>query len=78
MKDSSVLKKCAWWRTFGSCTQKCMNYLKSSRESRNGTMKAPSGAAPDHAMLDQDIKRVDDIYLWFVRLKEERIRLTKK
>jgi hypothetical protein len=32
----------------------------------------------DHAMLDQDIKRVDDIYLWFVRLKEEGIRLTKK
>lgn len=31
----------------------------------------------DHAMLDQDIKRVDDIYLWFVRLKEEGIRLTK-
>ena len=25
----------------------------------------------DHAMLDQDIKRMDDIYLWFVRLKEE-------
>jgi hypothetical protein len=32
----------------------------------------------DHAMLDQDIKRMDDIYLWFVRLKEEGIRLTKK
>jgi hypothetical protein len=32
----------------------------------------------DHVMLDQDIKRVDDIYLWFVRLKEEGIRLTKK
>lgn len=32
----------------------------------------------DHTMLDQDIKRVDDIYLWFVRLKEEGIRLTKK
>jgi len=29
-------------------------------------------------MLDQDIKRVDDIYLCFVRLKEEGIRLTKK
>ena len=32
----------------------------------------------DHTMLDQDIKRVDEIYLWFVRLKEERMRLTRK
>ena len=32
----------------------------------------------DHAMLDQDIKRVDEIYLWFVGLKEEGMRLTKK
>jgi len=32
----------------------------------------------DHAMLDQDIRRVDDIYLWFVRLKEDGIRLTKQ
>jgi hypothetical protein len=32
----------------------------------------------DHTMLDQDIKRVDEIYLWFVGLKEERIRLTRK
>ena len=32
----------------------------------------------DHAMLDQDIKRVDAIYLWFVGLKEEGLRLTKK
>jgi hypothetical protein len=32
----------------------------------------------DHTMLDQDIQRVDEIYLWFVRLKEEGLRLTKK
>jgi hypothetical protein len=32
----------------------------------------------DHTMLDQDIERVDQIYLWFVRLKEEGIRLTRK
>jgi len=32
----------------------------------------------DHTMLDQDIKRVDEIYLWFVGLKEEGLRLTKK
>ena len=32
----------------------------------------------DHAALDEDIKRVDEIYLWFVGLKEERLRLTKK
>jgi len=32
----------------------------------------------DQSMLDQDIKRVDEIYLWFVRLKEEGLRLTRK
>ena len=32
----------------------------------------------DHTMLDQDIKRVDEIYLWFVGLKEEGLRLTRK
>ncbi len=32
----------------------------------------------DHTMLDQDIKRVDEIYLWFIGLKEERMRLTRK
>jgi hypothetical protein len=32
----------------------------------------------DQTMLDQDIKRVDEIYLWFVRLKEEGLRLTRK
>jgi len=32
----------------------------------------------DHTMLDQDILRVDEIYLWFVRLKEEGLRLTRK
>ena len=32
----------------------------------------------DHAMLEQDIQRVDEIYLWFVRLKEEGLRLRKK
>jgi len=31
----------------------------------------------DHKMLDEDIKRVDEIYLWFVGLKEEGIRLRK-
>ncbi len=29
----------------------------------------------DHRMLDEDIKRVDEIYLWFVGLKEERLRV---
>jgi hypothetical protein len=32
----------------------------------------------DQAMLDNDIQRVDETYLWFLRLKEERVRLTKK
>jgi hypothetical protein len=32
----------------------------------------------DHAMLNQDIERVDEIYLWFLRLKEDGIRLKKK
>lgn len=31
----------------------------------------------DHKMLDDDIKRVDEIYLWFVGLKEEGLRLRK-
>jgi len=32
----------------------------------------------DHAMLEKDIQRVDDIYLWFVSLKEEGLKLRKK
>jgi len=32
----------------------------------------------DHVALEEDIKRVDEIYLWFVGMKEERLRLTKK
>jgi hypothetical protein len=32
----------------------------------------------DHAMLEKDIQRVDEIYLWFVRLKEEGLKLKKK
>jgi len=32
----------------------------------------------DQVMLEKDIQRVDDIYLWFVRLKEEGLRLTRK
>lgn len=32
----------------------------------------------DHAMLDQDIKRVDEIYLWFIGLKEDGLRLARK
>jgi hypothetical protein len=32
----------------------------------------------DQAMLDKDIQRVDEIYLWFLKLKEEGLRLTKK
>ncbi len=32
----------------------------------------------DHVALEEDIRRVDEIYLWFVGLKEERLRLTKK
>ncbi|HEY2169673.1 MAG TPA: hypothetical protein VGJ30_08620 [Candidatus Angelobacter sp.] len=32
----------------------------------------------DHAMLEKDIQRVDEIYLWFVSLKEEGLRLRKK
>ena len=32
----------------------------------------------DHVMLNQDIERVDQTYLWFLRLKEEGIRLKKK
>ena len=32
----------------------------------------------DQAMLEQDIARADEIYLWFIRLKEEGLRLRKK
>jgi len=32
----------------------------------------------DHAMLEKDIQRVDEIYLWFIRLKEEGLKLRKK
>jgi hypothetical protein len=32
----------------------------------------------DTAMLEKDIQRVDEIYLWFVKLKEEGLRLKKK
>lgn len=41
----------------------------------------PEGAIrqySDNVALEEDIKRVDEIYLWFVGLKEERLRLTKK
>jgi hypothetical protein len=32
----------------------------------------------DQLALDRDISRVDEIYLWFLRLKEEGLRLQKK
>jgi hypothetical protein len=32
----------------------------------------------DHMMLDQDIQRVDEMYLWFLKIKEEGLRLAKK
>jgi hypothetical protein len=32
----------------------------------------------DHAMLEKDIQRVDEIYLWFLNLKEEGLKLKKK
>jgi hypothetical protein len=32
----------------------------------------------DQPILDRDIARVDEIYLWFLRLKEEGLRLQKK
>jgi hypothetical protein len=32
----------------------------------------------DRAMLEKDIQRVDEIYLWFIRLKEEGLKLRKK
>lgn len=32
----------------------------------------------DHAMLEKDIQRVDEIYLWFISLKEEGLKLKKK
>jgi hypothetical protein len=32
----------------------------------------------DQTMLDQDIHRADEIYLWFLKLKEEGMRLAKK
>jgi hypothetical protein len=32
----------------------------------------------DHAMLEKDIQRVDEIYLWFVRLKEQGLKLKRK
>ncbi|HEY5027691.1 MAG TPA: hypothetical protein VIK39_04730 [Candidatus Angelobacter sp.] len=32
----------------------------------------------DHVMLEKDIQRVDEIYLWFVSLKEEGLKLRKR
>jgi hypothetical protein len=32
----------------------------------------------DHVMLEKDIQRVDEIYLWFIALKEEGLRLRRK
>ena len=32
----------------------------------------------DHVILEKDIQRVDEIYLWFVRLKEQGLKLKKK
>lgn len=32
----------------------------------------------DHVMLEKDIQRVDEIYLWFISLKEEGLKLKKK
>lgn len=32
----------------------------------------------DHKMLGLDIQRVDDIYLWFVRLRESGLRLKQR
>jgi hypothetical protein len=32
----------------------------------------------DQGVLDRDIARVDEIYLWFLRLKEEGLKLQKK
>jgi hypothetical protein len=32
----------------------------------------------DHVMLEKDIQRVDDLYLWFLSLKEEGLKLRKK
>ena len=32
----------------------------------------------DQRMLDDDIKRVDEIYLWFIGLKEEGLKLRKR
>lgn len=41
----------------------------------------PEGAIrqyADNVALEEDIRRVDEIYLWFVAVKEQGIRLTKK
>lgn len=32
----------------------------------------------DHKMLDEDIRRVDEIYLWFIGLKEDGLKLRKR
>lgn len=32
----------------------------------------------DHKMLADDIERVDELYLWFINLKDSRLRLTRK
>ncbi|HXO37412.1 MAG TPA: hypothetical protein VN872_02175 [Candidatus Acidoferrum sp.] len=32
----------------------------------------------DRVMLEKDIQRVDEIYLWFLNLKEEGLKLRKK
>jgi hypothetical protein len=78
MKDLSILKKCVWLRTFGSCTQKVYELFEIVSVIKKRHDEGAIRRCSDHTMLDQDIKRVDDIYLWFVRLKEEGIRLTKK
>jgi hypothetical protein len=32
----------------------------------------------DRVMLEKDIQRVDDIYLWFLSLKEDGLKLSKR
>jgi hypothetical protein len=45
---------------------------------KRGHEESSIRAYADRVMLDKDIQRVDDIYLWFVNLKEQGLRLTRK
>ena len=52
-----------------------MSYTRSSLNFDNDTAKPMFTSTRMTPMILQNIERVDEIYLWFVKIKEERERL---